>query len=78
EDKQKTVVRIDEFPIADKSINDLMPSLLAELKAEPLLSQRLFEVDFLATLSGEMLVTLIYHRKLNQEWEQSAKALAEK
>ncbi|MEK5773282.1 tRNA (uridine(54)-C5)-methyltransferase TrmA, partial [Acinetobacter variabilis] len=45
EDKQKTVVRIDEFPIADKSINDLMPSLLAELKAEPLLSQRLFEVD---------------------------------
>ncbi|MFI7917746.1 tRNA (uridine(54)-C5)-methyltransferase TrmA, partial [Acinetobacter baumannii] len=23
--KQKTVVRIDEFPIADKSINDLMP-----------------------------------------------------
>jgi tRNA (uracil-5-)-methyltransferase len=25
-----------------------------------------------------MLVTLIYHRKLNQEWEQAAKALAEK
>lgn len=74
----KTVVRIDEFPIADKSINDLMPLLLAELKANSLLSQRLFEVDFLATLSGEMLVTLIYHRKLNQEWEQEAKALAEK
>ncbi|EJP59861.1 tRNA (Uracil-5-)-methyltransferase domain protein [Acinetobacter baumannii Naval-81] len=76
--KQKTVVRIDEFPIADKSINDLMPLLLAELKANSLLSQRLFEIDFLATLSGEMLVTLIYHRKLNQEWEQAAKALAEK
>lgn len=55
-----------------------MPLLLAELKANSLLSQRLFEVDFLATLSGEMLVTLIYHRKLNQEWEQAAKALAEK
>ena len=25
DDKQKTVVRIDEFPIADQSINDLMP-----------------------------------------------------
>ena len=55
-----------------------MPLLLAELKANSLLSQRLFEIDFLATLSGEMLVTLIYHRKLNQEWEQAAKALAEK
>ena len=27
DDKQKTVVRIDEFPIADQSINDLMPKL---------------------------------------------------
>lgn len=52
-----------------------MPSLLAELKAEPLLSQRLFEVDFLATLSGEMLVTLIYHRKLNQEGNNQLKHL---
>lgn len=34
-----------------------MPLLLAELKANSLLSQRLFEIDFLATLSGEMLVT---------------------
>ncbi|MEM9994622.1 MAG: tRNA (uridine(54)-C5)-methyltransferase TrmA [Acinetobacter pittii] len=78
DDKQKTVVRIDEFPIADQSINDLMPKLLEELKAEPKLSNRLFEADFLATLSGEMLVTLIYHRKLDQEWEQAAKALADK
>ncbi|MEB3794256.1 MULTISPECIES: tRNA (uridine(54)-C5)-methyltransferase TrmA [Acinetobacter] len=78
EDKQKTVVRIDEFPIADKSINDLMPKLLEELKAEHKLSNRIFEVDFLATLSGQMLVTLIYHRKLDQEWEQAAKTLAEK
>lgn len=44
------VIRIDEFPIADASINQLMPVLLNALKAEPLLSNRLFEVHFLATL----------------------------
>ena len=55
-----------------------MPILLAELKADPLLEKRLFEVDFLATLSGEMLVTLIYHRKLDNEWEKAARTLAEK
>ncbi|PKH32948.1 tRNA (uridine(54)-C5)-methyltransferase TrmA [Acinetobacter radioresistens] len=78
EDQQKTVIRVDEFPIADHSINQLMPILLAELKADPLLEKRLFEVDFLATLSGEMLVTLIYHRKLDNEWEKAARTLAEK
>ncbi|MDY6455994.1 tRNA (uridine(54)-C5)-methyltransferase TrmA [Acinetobacter faecalis] len=77
EDNQKTVVRIDEFPIADKSINLLMPKLLEAIKAEPILSKRLFEVDFLATLSGEMLVTLIYHCKLEAEWETAAKVLSE-
>ncbi len=75
--KQKTVVRVDQFPIADQRINDLMPVLLEKIKANPLLKKRLFEVDFLATLSGEMLVTLIYHRKLEADWEQAAKALAD-
>ena len=33
EDNQKKVIRIDDFPIADASINQLMPVLLAELKS---------------------------------------------
>jgi tRNA (uracil-5-)-methyltransferase len=78
EDNQKQVVRIDEFPIADKNINQLMPVLLAEIKANSRLANRLFEIDFLSTLKGEMLVTLIYHRKLDEEWESTARALATK
>lgn len=77
-DQQKTVVRIDEFPIADQSINTLMPILLAELKSHDILSRRLFEVHFLATLKGEMLVSLIYRVPLSEEWETLAKQLAEK
>ncbi|MCD0188172.1 tRNA (uridine(54)-C5)-methyltransferase TrmA [Acinetobacter sp. PW68] len=76
EDKQKKVIRVDEFPIADRSINLLMPKLLAALKADPVLSARLFEVHFLATLSGEMLVSLLYHRKLESDWESAAQALS--
>lgn len=76
EDKQKKVIRVDEFPIADRSINLLMPKLLATLKADPVLSARLFEVHFLATLSGEMLVSLLYHRKLESDWEPAAQALS--
>jgi len=78
ENQQKTVARIDEFPIADRSINQLMPVLLAELKADLVLSERLFEVHFLATLKGEMLVSLIYRAPLSEEWEVLAKQLADK
>lgn len=76
--QHKTVVRIDEFPIADKSINDLMPVLLEELKSRDILSKRLFEVHFLSTLKGEMLVSMIYRSTLKEDWEIAAKALAEK
>ncbi|RKG38729.1 tRNA (uridine(54)-C5)-methyltransferase TrmA [Acinetobacter rongchengensis] len=77
-DQQKTVVRIDDFPIADQSINTLMPILLAELKTNEILSKRLFEIHFLATLKGEMLVSLIYRAPLTKEWEGLAQQLAEK
>ena len=77
DNQQKTVVRIDEFPIADQSINTLMPILLAELKANPRLSKKLFEVHFLATLKGEMLVSLVYRAPLTDEWDTLAKQLAE-
>lgn len=76
-DGSKNVVRIDEFTVADRSINELMPRLLAALKAQDILAQRLFEVHFLATLKGEMLVTLIYRCPLNNDWEIAAKALSE-
>ncbi|WP_122902121.1 tRNA (uridine(54)-C5)-methyltransferase TrmA [Acinetobacter sp. B51(2017)] len=77
EQGQKKVVRIDQFEIADQNINRLMPELLNAMKADPILSQRLFEVHFLATLSGEVLVSLIYHRKLEENWLPAAKQLAD-
>lgn len=76
--QHKTVVRIDEFEIADQSINILMPILLEELKSNEILSKRLFEVHFLSTLKGEMLVSLIYRAPLTEEWQSLAKELATK
>lgn len=76
-DQNKKVIRIDEFAIADLSINSVMPLLLEQLKANPLLSHRLFEAHFLATLSGEVLVSLIYHCALTEEWLVAAQPLAD-
>ncbi|HAR08935.1 MAG: tRNA (uridine(54)-C5)-methyltransferase TrmA [Cobetia sp.] len=75
--KKKTVVRMDDFPVASQRINELMPLLRERLKASPVLRERLFQCEFLTTLSGEALVTLIYHRKLGEDWEAEARALEE-
>jgi tRNA (uracil-5-)-methyltransferase len=72
----KQPIVIDGFPVATQSIFDLMPRLLEKLQASNTLKERLFQVDFLATLSGEMLVTLIYRQPLGERWEAAARDLA--
>lgn len=73
---RKVPVVIETFPVAAESICELMPRLRDRLQASNTLKDGLFQVDFLATLSGEMLVTLIYHRPLAQRWEAAARGLA--
>lgn len=69
-------VLMDSFPAAAEAISTLMPVLRDALKVDPELRRKLFQINFLATLSGQMLVTLIYHRKLEDAWEAAARELA--
>lgn len=70
--------RVDQFPAASRLINDLMPLLVDALKPVKALRHKLFQVDFLSTLSGEILVSLLYHRQLDEEWTAEAKALKQR
>ncbi|WP_394148347.1 tRNA (uridine(54)-C5)-methyltransferase TrmA [Shewanella atlantica] len=71
-------VRCDQFLPASELINKVMPALIDELKPNPTLRHRLFQIDFLSTLSGEILVSLLYHKQLDAQWEVEAKTLKEK
>ena len=75
-DDPATPVLIDDFPIGCERIRELMPVLRAELKRDAVLRRKLFQVEFLSTLAGDTLVTLVYHRKLQPDWEVSASRLA--
>lgn len=68
----ETPIDIHDFPIGAARINQLMPVLLQHINGQPPLSRRLFQVEFLTTLGDETLITLIYHRKLDSAWQQSA------
>jgi tRNA (uracil-5-)-methyltransferase len=75
--KDRRQVRMDEYPVASEAINELMPRLLDAIWDKPVLRRKLFQVEFLHSLSGEMLVSMIYHRKLDEEWEVAARQLQE-
>jgi tRNA (uracil-5-)-methyltransferase len=71
----KEKYRVDHFPVASKLINQAMKALLDEIKDKPVLRHKLFQVDFLSTLSGELLISLLYHRQLDEQWLTDAETL---
>lgn len=72
----KTPVTVAEFPIAAPAIQQLMPRLREALRSNDTLRRKLFQVEFLSTLAGDLLVTLIYHRPLDEDWETAARQLS--
>ncbi|XBS71766.1 tRNA (uridine(54)-C5)-methyltransferase TrmA [Acerihabitans sp. KWT182] len=71
----KERIRIDFFAAGSELINELMVAMMHALRQSPLLRNKLFQLDYLTTLSGQAVITLIYHRPLDDEWRESAAAL---
>lgn len=71
-------VRTDQYLPASLLINQMMTALMEELRPNKILRHKLFQVDFLSTLSGEILVTLLYHRQLESDWLVEAQLLRDK
>ena len=66
---------IKDFPIGSKLINQLMPKIIEAVNASDTLSYKLFSIEYLTTTTGEALVTLIYHKQLDEQWQQVAEQL---
>jgi tRNA (uracil-5-)-methyltransferase len=73
----KEILEIDECPKVDEDIYFLMPKLKKFLQKNEELRNRLYGIEFLSTRNG-MLVTLIYHRAIDEIWREEAKKLEEK
>jgi len=68
--KGLTVIR--KCPKTIRAIYDRMEPLMQIVNASKELSHRLFGVEFLAATTGECLVTMLYHRKLDEKWKNQA------
>src|SRR5690606_11853489 len=73
-DKHRPIL-LEDFPIASQRINTLMPQIKAAW-SDPALGFKLFQLEFLTTLSGDALITLCYHRPLDDAWQAAAERLA--
>lgn len=71
----KQRIRTDSFPAASLLINQIMPKLLQGIQQHKSLRHKLFQIDYLSTLSGEIIVSLLYHRQLDEIWQQFAEQL---
>jgi hypothetical protein len=65
-------VNVISFPIASISIYNAMPILLAYVETVPELRTDLRAINFLSTLSGELVATLVYGNELSGIWEEKA------
>ncbi|WP_275553205.1 tRNA (uridine(54)-C5)-methyltransferase TrmA [Mixta sp. Marseille-Q2659] len=68
-------IRVDQFPAAGELINQLMPKMIAAIRGNDVLRRKLFQIDYLSTLSGQAVISLLYHRKLDESWQLAAEAL---
>ncbi len=73
-DKNKKVMPIKECKIVDEKIAILMPKLLEKLQNKQILREKIYSVEFL-TSSIDMLITLIYHKNLDEQWQEEAKKI---
>jgi len=74
--EQKSVVLVDACPQVNEHIAALMPKLLPAIQEKDI-GFKLFGADFLSSSSGEIVVSLIYHRKLDEVWQIEATKIAQ-
>ena len=77
-DFNKNILQIESCQIVSSHIQEIMPKLLALVSSNIELANRLFAVEFLGSTTNDLLVTLIYHKKLEESWNNLAKELEAK
>lgn len=71
-------IKIQQYPIANALINHMMPVVMKHVSPCHVMRFKLFQVNFHTTLSGQAVVTMIYHKKLakmESEWKEKAALL---
>lgn len=72
----KKTYTVNLFEPGSMPMQGLMPRLLKAVNASDTLKHKLFQVEFLTATTGDAVVSLIYHKPLNEQWTETATELA--
>ena len=75
-DRSGNIKYLEVFNIARPAIQDLMPKLRNNINHSKFLNHKLFQVNFRTNSEDKILVTLIFHRKLNDEMKEEAQKIS--
>ena len=70
-------ILLDHYDLPVSAIQNIMKPLLSQININPLINKKLFQINFRA-VNQVMLVTLIYHKPLDQYWLEAAKMIENK
>ena len=70
-------IELRSFAIARPSIQNIMPKLIDYINNNLELNNKLFQINFRANRNDHLLISLIYHKLLNDNLKQKASELAD-
>ena len=71
----KEKYRVDQLDSASELINQAMLVVINSVKASPSLRTKLFQIDYLSSTTQQLVISLLYHKQLDDEWEAQAELL---
>jgi len=74
----KKILTIQNCNIVNQNIAFTMTKLLDMIQTNDILCKKLFSIEFLSSSIGDLLITLIYHKKLDKAWEDEGIKLQQK
>ena len=72
----KKTYQVHHFAPAHPAIQEIMPVLRNHIERSEVLRRKLFSAEFLVSSQGEMIITLIYHKPVDELWEEEAETLS--
>lgn len=78
-DDPKTPIEVPSFPMGSEKINELMPAFIEEIGRSEVIRRKLFQVNFLTTMKGDALISMLYHKPVKtDEWELEAEKMRQR
>ena len=74
----KTRFQVDQLDVACSLINQAMFQVMKYINLSQILRTKLFQIDYLAATTGQIVISMIYHKPLTDDWTENVSTMLSK